>query len=76
MTGDDLDKPATRRDLREAVQEFKTYVLERELGALRWIVGIQAAYFAITLSAVWFLVSALNNQVLRELAQISARLPK
>jgi len=74
MNDDDL--PATKRDLREAIGELKIYVVQRELGALRWIVGIQVAYFAITLLAVWFLVSALNNQVLRELAQISARLPK
>jgi len=76
MNDADLDKPATKRDLRDAIGELKIYVVQRELAALRWIVGIQVAYFAITLSAVWFLVSALNNQVLRELAQISARLPK
>jgi hypothetical protein len=46
------------------------FVLEREITALRWFTGIQVAYFAITLSAVWFLVSPLNNQVREELSQL------
>lgn len=34
MNGDDLDKPATKRDLRDALGEFKTFVLDREIGML------------------------------------------
>lgn len=48
-----MSEPATRED----IKELKQWFLEREVTAIRWMVGTQIAYFAITLSAVWFLVS-------------------
>jgi len=42
-------------------RELKTWMLEREITSLRWMVatflGAQIVYFTITLSAVWFLIT-------------------
>jgi hypothetical protein len=58
---DDHNQPATRADLRD----LRQFILEREISAVRWFVatflGAQIAYFAITLSAVWFLLSRLRG---------------
>jgi hypothetical protein len=51
----DLEKPATKSDL----LELKNFILEREIVAMRWVLGIQITYFGITLAAVWFMVSHL-----------------
>jgi len=57
----DLSEPATKADLETFKQELKGWMLEREITTLRWMVatflGAQIAYFAITLSAVWFLLT-------------------
>jgi len=66
------NNPATKADLDASISRMERFVLEREIKALRWFTGIQVAYFAITLSAVWFLVSQLNNQVREDLSQLKA----
>jgi hypothetical protein len=53
----DTDKPATKGDL----LELKHFILEREIVAMRWVLGIQITYFFGTLAAVWFLVSRLGH---------------
>jgi hypothetical protein len=51
------DKPATKGDL----LDLKQFILEREIIAMRWVLGIQITYFFGTLAAVWFLVSRLGH---------------
>jgi hypothetical protein len=51
------DAPATKHDLDVAIGELKQFVIERELIALRWVMGIQLSYFAVTLAAVWFMLA-------------------
>ena len=51
------DSPATRRDLDLAVTRFERFVIDRELIALRWVMGIQITYFFGTLAAVWFMLA-------------------
>jgi hypothetical protein len=53
---DSEDSPATRRDLERAVDQLRLWLLEREVMSLRWFVGTQLAYFAVTLGAVWVLI--------------------
>ena len=53
----DEDKPATKADIRDLREELKLFILEREVSAIRWFVGTQIAYFAVTLAAVWFMVA-------------------
>ena len=50
------DSPATKEDLKELERDLKQFILEREVQSIRWFVGTQIAYFAITLSAVWFMI--------------------
>jgi hypothetical protein len=50
------DSPATKRDLERAVDQLRLWLLEREVMSLRWFVGTQLAYFAVTLGAVWVLI--------------------
>jgi len=56
-----MSEPITKADLDSFKEEFKTWMLEREILTLRWMVttflGAQIAYFAITLIAVWFLIT-------------------
>jgi hypothetical protein len=46
------DSPATKEDLKD----LRLWMLDREVKMIRWMVGTQIAYFAITLSAVYFLI--------------------
>jgi hypothetical protein len=55
MNTDD-DQPATKRDLTLAISELKTFVVDRELVALRWVITIQITYFFGTLVTMWFLL--------------------
>ena len=52
--------PATKQDveraIKEAISDLKLYVVERESSWLKWVVGIQISYFAITLGVVYFAV--------------------
>lgn len=50
-------EPATKQDIEEAVKQLRRFILEREVQSIRWFVGTQVAYFAITLSAVYFLIA-------------------
>ena len=51
-----MNEPATKEDVRELGRELRQFILEREVQSIRWFVGTQVAYFAITLSAVYFLI--------------------
>jgi hypothetical protein len=57
------DQPATKQDLQDLERDLKQFILEREVKSIRWFVGTfvgtQIAYFAITLTAVWFMLSHL-----------------
>ena len=53
----EVNDQITKADLESFKQELKTWILEREVNSVRWMVGTQIAYFAITLSAVWFLLT-------------------
>jgi hypothetical protein len=44
-------EPATKQDIRDAINELKLYIVERESAWIKWIIGIQISYFIITLSA-------------------------
>ena len=51
--------PATKQDveraIKEAVSDLKLYVVECENGWLKWVVGFQLTYFAITIGAMFFI---------------------
>jgi hypothetical protein len=47
--------PATKQDLESAVQDLKVYIVEREIGWLKWVVGFQLTYFAITIASMFFI---------------------
>jgi hypothetical protein len=57
------DQPATKQDLMNLERDLKQFILEREVSTIRWFIGTfigaQIAYFAITLTAVWFMLSHL-----------------
>lgn len=56
MNNDD-HAPATRRDLEVAISDLKRFVIDRELMALRWVMGVQITYFFGILAAVWFMLA-------------------
>jgi hypothetical protein len=49
----DDDQPATKRDLREAVQEFKTYVLDREAALIWKVIALQVTLIGAITGAFW-----------------------
>jgi hypothetical protein len=57
----DNEAPATKGDIRD----LREFILKREVSAIRWFVatfiGAQIAYFAITLGAVYFMLSHLQR---------------
>jgi hypothetical protein len=57
------DQPATKQDLQDLERDLKQFILEREVQSIRWFIGVfaglQVAYFAITLTAMWFMFSHL-----------------
>jgi hypothetical protein len=53
------DQPATKHDLDHLGKDLREFILEREVASIRWFVGTQIAYFAITLGAVYFMLSHL-----------------
>jgi hypothetical protein len=55
----DSQQPATKADLDDLRRDIKEFILEREVQSIRWFVGTQVAYFAITLGAVYFMLSHL-----------------
>lgn len=50
-----MSDPATKADLDAAIAELKIYVERNENSWLRWLVGIQLTYFAITIGAMFFI---------------------
>lgn len=60
-----ITKADLRQHLRDLEQDLKAFILEREISSTRWIIatflGAQIAYFAITLTAVWFMISHLKS---------------
>jgi hypothetical protein len=48
-----MSEAATKDD----IKELREFILQREVKSIRWFVGTQIAYFAITLTAVWFMLS-------------------
>jgi hypothetical protein len=55
-----LNEPATKQDLKDLERDLKQFIVDREVISIRWFVGtfvgIQIAYFSITLAAVYFLL--------------------
>lgn len=49
-------EPATRQDLRDAITDLKLYVVEREVTAIRWFVGIQVTYTTIIIGVMYFML--------------------
>ena len=47
--------PATKQDIDVAIAELKGYIERNENSWLRWLVGIQLTYFAITIGAMFFI---------------------
>lgn len=47
--------PATKQDVERAINELKLYIVEREINWLKWVVGFQLTYFAITIAAMFFI---------------------
>jgi hypothetical protein len=45
-------EPATKQD----IHDLREFIREREVQSIRWFVGTQITYFAMTLAAVWFMV--------------------
>jgi hypothetical protein len=59
------NRPVTKHDLDNLRRDLKEFILEREVASIRWFVGTQIVYFALTLGAMYFMVS-----------QFAAHLPK
>lgn len=47
------DQPATKRDLREALSEFKAYVLDRESALLWKVIALQVTLIGAISAASW-----------------------
>jgi hypothetical protein len=52
-----MSEPATKTDLDLAIRDLRQFILEREVTAIRWIIGLQITYFFGTLAAVWFMLA-------------------
>lgn len=49
----ELDKPATKRDLRDAIAELKSWVLERESSLIWKVVALQVTLIGAISAAQW-----------------------
>ena len=47
--------PVTKQDLDSALAELRLYIVDREIGWLKWMVGFQLTYFAITIASMFFI---------------------
>lgn len=56
ITKDDLKDFATKQD----INELKLYIVDRETSWLKWVVGFQLTYFAITLGAMYFMLQHIS----------------
>ena len=50
---DDLDQPATKRDLQAAIAELKNYVLERESALIWKVMALQVTLIGAIAGAQW-----------------------
>jgi hypothetical protein len=50
-----MTEPATKQDIEHAINELKIYIVERESAWLKWVIGFQLTYFAITIGAMFFI---------------------
>jgi hypothetical protein len=50
-------EPVTKEVLAIELKDLRSFIVEREIVALRWVICIQTAYFFGTLGAVWFMLS-------------------
>ena len=50
---------ATKADIENLRRDLREFMLEREVAAIRWFVGIQVAYFATTVGGVYFMIAQL-----------------
>jgi hypothetical protein len=46
-----------RSDMDHALKDLRQFIVEREVVSIRWVIGIQIAYFFSTLAAVWFMLA-------------------
>jgi len=53
-TKDDLE--SFERRLEKKLDELKSWLLDREVGSIRWFVGTQLAYVVMVIGAVYFIV--------------------
>jgi hypothetical protein len=53
MNAENQDQPATKRDLREALSEFKTYVVERENAFFWKIILLQVTLIGAISAGQW-----------------------
>ena len=49
----DLDAPATKRDLQDAIAELKNYVLERESSLIWKVIALQVTLIGAIAGAQW-----------------------
>jgi hypothetical protein len=49
----DDDKPATKRDLREAIAEMHKFVLDREIGLMWKVIAVQVTLIGAISGGLW-----------------------
>jgi hypothetical protein len=55
-----MNESATKQDLKDAIADLKLTIVERENSWLKWLVGFQLTYFAVTIAAMFFIVEHLK----------------
>ena len=55
-----MSDPATKEDVERAIRELKLYIVDREIGWLKWVVGFQLTYFAITIASMFFIAESVK----------------
>jgi hypothetical protein len=53
-------EPATKQDVKDAINDLKIYINERESSWLKWVVGFQLTYFAVAIAAMFFIVEHIH----------------
>jgi hypothetical protein len=46
-------EPATKQDVKEAIDGLKLYLVDRENSWIKWVLGIQITYFVITITVAF-----------------------
>jgi hypothetical protein len=46
-------EPATKQDIKDAIDELKLYLVDRESAWIKWVLGIQITYFVITITVAF-----------------------